>query len=512
MHGANLRTLILYAWITATEFALHDSGIFCGFPGAPFSGRVFPDKDTYKVNETVAYLCNTSFDLEGPQTNVCNPQGLWTNKAPPLCKRNAAFDSFASQSSTVGTFNAYLAIDGKPDTCAQTDIGPNNYWEIKMTNEILIKDVKIHATVGVRSFMITIEVSNKQGPVFFCDKINVQGRADIQVTSNCVKHNPYNKTGSVLRITDERSRGKLHLCEVKISIDEAIKCGKPDVKPHCRVREDSQNGFHTASYEPKPGYRLFNGDVIRICKSGKWPQGTTPLCLPVPDGTHQYTNSSDGKTTGKNGNNTKSKNGSESEKTLGTGVIVGIAAGITVTSLSTIIIIIIVISITRKYYRRGSNRGGPVTSQHEGMFLHNNPSSCGSTSPTIRPNYSDPWDDPSTHVYDYINPETLLSSKNKNLNQTKAETSLSSPTKQVDGMGYLVSRRSCPQDSDPNAREQLIVPVNLRHKNSDCQHLQAPAIPLQQDSRMNSVNELEVDAYGGYGFPESESTGSFNPA
>lgn len=488
--------------------AHHDSGISCGFPGAPANGKVIADRDVYKVNETIRYLCEPSFDLEGPPINTCNEQGKWQNSHPPLCKQNAAYNSNVSQSSTLNGFIASLAIDGQPTTCAQTQFKVNskNYWQIQMANAHRIREVSIRASVvsvNVHLWLRIAIANPNQGISYYCEDMRSRGTTSIDVTVNCDKQNKSNQTGTTVLITDERISGQLRLCEVKIALDEVLMCGKPDVEPHCEVKEERTRGYHTAVYKAKPGYKLQKGDVIRVCKNGKWPIGTTPLCLPD---TEDFT-----ATTVKSRNSSNKTSSGVSDKPLENNVIIGIAIGVTAASVSTIIIIVLVIVIMRKYYGRGPCRGGNVTSEHDGVFLGNHPSSCGSRSPTIHPNYSDPWDDPSNHLYDYINPETLLSNKNKNATITKAaETSFHVPkVGEVDRTGYLISRRSrSSQDADPGVQENLIEPVHLRNKNAERRRLPDPsqsqslAPPSQPNSKLNSFNELEVDAYGLYGVAE----------
>ena len=62
----------------------------CGDPGTPDDG--VRRGDNFRIGASVHYECNDGFELVGPASRVCRPDGLWSGFLP-TCQRAGKWTS-----------------------------------------------------------------------------------------------------------------------------------------------------------------------------------------------------------------------------------------------------------------------------------------------------------------------------------------------------------------------------------------------------------------------------------
>ncbi|GIY36846.1 uncharacterized protein CEXT_415641 [Caerostris extrusa] len=88
----------------AEEIPMIQSGLECGYPGAPAFGRPHPVKELYRPGDAVSFTCAHGHSLQGALQRVCLLNGTWAGLLP-LCDRSlSSVDQQASSRQTLSLY------------------------------------------------------------------------------------------------------------------------------------------------------------------------------------------------------------------------------------------------------------------------------------------------------------------------------------------------------------------------------------------------------------------------
>ena len=73
------------------------SAVTCFDPGFFLNGRKSPEAGPYACNSIISYSCNIGYELQGVNTQRCQPSGQWSGAQPTCrqtCKCTLVFKQF----------------------------------------------------------------------------------------------------------------------------------------------------------------------------------------------------------------------------------------------------------------------------------------------------------------------------------------------------------------------------------------------------------------------------------
>uniref|UniRef100_A0A8C4EHG7 C3/C5 convertase n=1 Tax=Dicentrarchus labrax TaxID=13489 RepID=A0A8C4EHG7_DICLA len=101
-------------WSGSTPICSHDTGDNCADPGIPPGAS--RSGNTFGIDDTVEYSCNSNQFLVGSRERVCQANGQWTGREPACYCKHYTYKYCCNIQKTIripknGTLNIYIAVD-----------------------------------------------------------------------------------------------------------------------------------------------------------------------------------------------------------------------------------------------------------------------------------------------------------------------------------------------------------------------------------------------------------------
>ncbi|XP_071743546.1 uncharacterized protein [Lepeophtheirus salmonis] len=253
------------------------TGRDCGFPGRPGNGTAKSVEKFFYPSEEVEYLCDDGFVLFGDRRRTCQENGIWSGGLPE-CSYNMALKKTTSQSETLWSYNAELAVDGDGNTCSftpQSDV--QRWWQVHLEGSPHVGSVAITMSPGSYQHFTIFVVELLEGNKAMykpCSKF--EGRfQDQKILFKCNEEEGH--SGQFVYIRDDREdKEYFGLCEVEVFEHKGHPgCGEPEQPIYGLVKTTKGNAYYSCI----PGY-ILKGNASRTCSWGGW-DGQVPECVEV---------------------------------------------------------------------------------------------------------------------------------------------------------------------------------------------------------------------------------------
>lgn len=248
----------------------------CGFPGRPAYGRISLIRDSYEAGQSVAYSCDSGFNLLGHSTRQCLANGTWSGTLP-VCDTSLSVQRIPEASGYLYAYPPVNALDGSKTSCFYTTYQPPRWWRVDLGAAYHVLSVALTVPhVSSRQDLEVRVVSYEGNKAVFNRCAAFSGKFSTQtVVLMCDEGKGI--VGQYIDVADKRKDpDHFSLCEVEIYVlREKYQCGDPEKPPKSYTVPLSAQEME---YRCVSGYKL-SGPSVRTClETGQW-SAAAPRCL-----------------------------------------------------------------------------------------------------------------------------------------------------------------------------------------------------------------------------------------
>lgn len=248
----------------------------CGFPGRPAYGRISLIRDSYEPGQSVAYSCDSGFNLLGHSSRQCLANGTWSGTLP-VCDTSLSVQRIPEASGYLYAYPPVNALDGSKTSCFYTTYQPPRWWRVDLGAAYHVLSVALTVPhVSSRQDLEVRVVSYEGNKAVFNRCAAFSGKFSTQtVVLMCDEGKGI--VGQYVDVADKRKDpDHFSLCEVEIYVlREKYQCGDPEKPPKSYTVPLSAQEME---YRCVSGYKL-SGPTVRTClETGQW-SAAAPRCL-----------------------------------------------------------------------------------------------------------------------------------------------------------------------------------------------------------------------------------------